>query len=121
MFEQTAVRLLANSWSAPMKSPFPGMDPYLEEHWRDVHHNLVTFIQGDLNERMPSDLRARVEERVFVESAQAIECSVYPDVRVIERSQLPSEPNPPLDPDDAAWAHALLVRMGHAQIIGPDS
>ena len=24
--------------SSPMKSPFPGMDPYLERHWRDVHH-----------------------------------------------------------------------------------
>jgi hypothetical protein len=21
-----------------MKSPFPGMAPYLEPHWRDVHH-----------------------------------------------------------------------------------
>ena len=29
-----------------MASPFPGMDPYLEQHWRDVHHNLITFIQG---------------------------------------------------------------------------
>ena len=23
--------------SRPMKSPFPGMDPYLEQHWEDVH------------------------------------------------------------------------------------
>lgn len=29
-----------------MKSPFPGMDPYLEQHWRDVRHNLITFAQG---------------------------------------------------------------------------
>lgn len=71
--------------STRVRSPFPGMDPYLEQHWRDVHHNLITFIQGELNERLPADLRARVEERVFVESVQGVERSVYPDVRVIER------------------------------------
>ncbi len=26
-----------------MLSPFPGMDPYFEHHWRDVHHRLVTY------------------------------------------------------------------------------
>jgi hypothetical protein len=50
-----------------MKSPFPGMDPYLEQHWGDVHHNLITFAQGMLNEHLPRDLRARVQERVLVE------------------------------------------------------
>jgi hypothetical protein len=24
-----------------MKSPFPGMDPYLEAHWLDVHPRLI--------------------------------------------------------------------------------
>ena len=50
-----------------MQSPFPGMDPYLEQHWGDVHHSLVTFAQGSLNEQLPADLRARVEERVLWE------------------------------------------------------
>ena len=27
-------------------SPFPGMDPYLEHHWRSVHHRLITYL-GD--------------------------------------------------------------------------
>jgi len=27
-----------------MKSPFPGMDPYLEQHWRSVHHRLLTYM-----------------------------------------------------------------------------
>ena len=43
-----------------MTSPFPGMDPYLEQHWRDVHHNLITFTQGALNEQLPTGLIARV-------------------------------------------------------------
>ena len=36
-----------------MKSPFPGMDPYLEQHWGDFHNNLISFAQGMLNERLP--------------------------------------------------------------------
>jgi hypothetical protein len=50
-----------------MNSPFPGMDPYLEQHWGDVHHNLITFAQGFLNERLPRDLRARTEERILIQ------------------------------------------------------
>ena len=33
-----------------MKSPFPGMDPYLEEHWGDVH----TTIAIDAREQLAS-------------------------------------------------------------------
>jgi hypothetical protein len=60
------------------------MDPYLERHWRDIHHNFITFAQGQLNEVLPGDLMARVEERVVVEAPDAGPRTVYPDVRVIE-------------------------------------
>jgi hypothetical protein len=69
-----------------MKSPFPGMDPYLEQHWGDVHHNLITFAQGLLNEHLPRDLRARVQERVLVELPSE-ERVYYPDVRVVEHER----------------------------------
>jgi len=26
-----------------MKSPFPGMDPYLERYWRDLHQSLIIY------------------------------------------------------------------------------
>src|SRR5580765_506143 len=29
-----------------MKSPFPGMDPYLEARWGDVHQSLITVTEG---------------------------------------------------------------------------
>jgi hypothetical protein len=29
------------------RSPFPGMDPYLELHWRDVHLALVVYYNAD--------------------------------------------------------------------------
>src|SRR5580765_6135358 len=68
-----------------MKSPFPGMDPYLEYHWGDVHHSLITFLEGALNDRLPDGLVARADERVFLESEEGAGRSTFPDVRVIER------------------------------------
>jgi len=61
------------------------MDPYLEQHWRDVHHRLVTYASDQLRPWLPKSLRARVEERVYVESDHSAERSLYPDIRVIER------------------------------------
>lgn len=70
-----------------MQSPFPGMDPYLEQHWGDVHHRLITYASDQLQARLPEDLRARVEERVFVEDYEGEARDIYPDVRVLERGQ----------------------------------
>ena len=67
-----------------MKSPFPGMDPYLEEHWGDVHHRFITYACDQLQELLPGDLRARVEERVFVEADIPVRRVFVPDVRVYE-------------------------------------
>ena len=39
-----------------MNSPFPGMDPYLEQHWGGVHLNLISYAEGLLNEHLPRDL-----------------------------------------------------------------
>jgi hypothetical protein len=69
-----------------MGSPFPGMDPYLEQYWRDVHHGLVTYSRDQLQPKLPGDLRARVEERVFVESEGPEYRAVYPDVHVVEHA-----------------------------------
>ena len=48
-----------------MPSPFPGMDPYLEAHWRDVHAGLVIYARDALQGVLPGSLRARVEERML--------------------------------------------------------
>ena len=67
-----------------MPSPFPGMDPYLEKHWGDVHASLVTYARNQLQKVLPKDLRARVEERVVISGLSRAPRSLYPDVRVIE-------------------------------------
>jgi Protein of unknown function (DUF4058) len=68
-----------------MPSPFPGMDPYLEAHWRDVHTALIIYTRDALQGRLPDSLRARVEERVLLETPEGVSnYGVYPDVRVVE-------------------------------------
>jgi hypothetical protein len=61
------------------------MDPYLERHWGDVHQRIVTYICDSLQSRLPGDLRARMQERVYIESPEVRRAEYYPDVRVIER------------------------------------
>jgi hypothetical protein len=52
-----------------MKSPFPGMDPYLEEHWGDVHTSMTTYARDQLAGQVPADLRVRVEEYTAADDA----------------------------------------------------
>ena len=54
-----------------MPSPFPGMDPYLEEPggWLDVHNTVIAYLRDDLNERIGGRYTARCDERVIVERA----------------------------------------------------
>ncbi len=68
-----------------MPSPFPGMDPYLEAHWRDVHARLIIYACDALQGALPKALRARVEESVLLETPQGIgDHPLFPDVRVVE-------------------------------------
>ncbi len=69
-----------------MPSPFPGMDPYLEnpELWPDVHHCLISEMQRTLNQALRPRYVARVELRVYVsnEDDPARDAWRVPDVRV---------------------------------------
>jgi len=71
-----------------MPSPFPGMDPYLEDPtvWPGVHANLIVAIQELLNKEVRPRYVARVEERVYMvpEDDPAEESWSVPDVKVEE-------------------------------------
>ena len=53
-----------------MPSPFPGMDPYLEDPglWPDVHHNLISEFQALLTAQLRPKYLVRVEERAYIAS-----------------------------------------------------
>jgi hypothetical protein len=74
------------------KSPFPGMDPWLERHWGDVHHRLITYCGDALQAQLPGDLVARLEERVFLETPWTKTRNIIPDVKIVETPQRPRTP-----------------------------
>jgi hypothetical protein len=83
-----------------MKSPFPGMDPFLEPHGLDVHASLAAGSRDSLNEQLPEDLVASVQERVIVEDEGGQGYRFGPDVRVFEPRTKPTgaAAGPPASP-----------------------
>ena len=68
-----------------MPSPFPGMDPYLEKHWGDVHTSLIIYARDQLQAALPGELRARAEERVTVDAPLEDPRTFIPDVHIHEQ------------------------------------
>lgn len=73
-----------------MPSPFPGMDPYLEEapYWRGLHNSLINYTQGELNKNLPTGYTAYTEERVYV--IYPLEFYI-PNVYVVSRQAAPQD------------------------------
>jgi len=60
------------------------MDPYLERYWPEVHLGLITYTRDRLQPALPSGLRVRMEERVFLETEEDKIREIIPDVSVVE-------------------------------------
>lgn len=90
-----------------MRSPFPGMDPYLEHpaRWRGVHAHIISTLGEMLNERLPKSYWADIEERVYVEREDAPPRAIYPDVAVATSRGLP----PPSSGAPATDAGCVVV------------
>jgi hypothetical protein len=147
-----------------MASPFPGMDPYLEntDFWEGFHNGFMHYVQEDLQPRLPENYVATLEMRIYFQpegETLAARTQRVPDLelvrtgpspvrpatpdrpeargtvreldlgRVFERTYITGafhrllnytgEPDPPLAPEDAAWAasdagRGIPMRMGSA-------
>ncbi len=55
-----------------METPFPGMDPYLEEPgmWPDVHHELIAIIRDQIQSQLASGYRAVITPYATFESIE---------------------------------------------------
>ena len=99
-----------------MTSPFPGMDPYLEQTWRDFHTRLLTHISEALNPALPPDLSARIESRVYVESSARPGREFDPDLHVY---RTPPAPGGTAVAEPRSGGIALAVRPALAYRLQP--
>ncbi|MGH7134659.1 MAG: DUF4058 family protein [Pirellulales bacterium] len=71
-----------------MNSPFPGMDPYLEQPgvWPDFHSEFIGCLRYQLRQRLPANYDARINERIalFDMEGELVQTFV-PDTFVIEK------------------------------------
>jgi len=47
-------------------NPFPGMNPWLEEHWPGVHTRLISYLADAIAVKLPDDLVSLPEEGVNI-------------------------------------------------------
>jgi hypothetical protein len=73
-----------------MKNPFPGMNPWLEEYWRDIHASLLVYARDQLNGELPADLTASVDERLSIDTWEEQPRTYVPDVAIAEAWDLPA-------------------------------
>jgi len=86
-----------------MSSPFPGMDPFLEDptEWPGVHGQLIIAIQNYLADLLSPHFVVRSETRVYISTfEESIRWSVVPDVYVVTRP----------DPASVATIAATTIR-----------
>jgi hypothetical protein len=83
-----------------MKSPFPGMDPYIEACglWEDFHDDLIAEIKRVLAREVPKGYVVRTRSRSYVVLAQAEEKSERPSVPDVSvTSTRGASPPPPAE------------------------
>ena len=64
------------------KNPFPGMNPFFEQRWRDAHTMLIAYMRDALQERLPGDLVAGAEEELVAIGAEAEPARLRTDISV---------------------------------------
>lgn len=72
-------------WGRQMKSPFPGMDPYLEDpaFWSDFHSRFLNYWCEAIADALPDEYEARLNESVnLVQMSPEVIKLIYPDIAV---------------------------------------
>ena len=68
------------------RSPFPGMDPWLERYWNDVHPRVIEEIADQITDALPDGLFVSVQRDVYgVDPESPRTRQLYePDIAVVE-------------------------------------
>ena len=113
-----------------MSSPFPGLDPWLEQYCGDVHTAFMVYARDLLNEQLPADLQARVEEELAINGDTADASNfgrtdvavVEPEGRLVASAEAAAGAvaTPvliPLDQEPQTWRRLEIVDSDAARVI----
>ncbi len=90
------------------RSPFPGMDPWLEPVWESVHTRLIVSLANQIGPGLPAGLFAEVEETVVVLEGGDDRGRPKPDVAVFRSPTAVGGAN--AGPGDPAGGGAAVAR-----------
>jgi hypothetical protein len=95
-----------------MASPFPGMDPYLEnpEFFPGLHDRLINELSADLQKSLPPAYYAEIRSRVWVEY---VERPFEPDVNVLRSP-------PRIESPDNGGETAVAVSADPVVVVAPE-
>jgi hypothetical protein len=70
-----------------MNSPFPGMNPYLENpvFWSEVHHRLIAIIADEIEPNIPPQYRVAIEQRTYLSDEEDSLLVGIPDVTIFSQ------------------------------------
>jgi hypothetical protein len=81
-----------------MRSPFPGMDPYLEDPdgWQDFHTQFLVELRRAISEKVSPNFFVRVEERIYLTESDFSHRQFFkPDVAVFKSPRAAREMTAP--------------------------
>jgi hypothetical protein len=104
-----------------MPSPFPGMDPYLEdpEIFPDFHDSLITYLRENLQANLPASYFATIGRRIWIEVSRR---SIGPDLEVrhaIRPSTRTNKPAGAVAVANLPIAHPVVVKVAHDEFREP--
>ena len=96
-----------------MKSPFPGMDPYLEDpaFWPDFHRTFINYLREALLATLPREYDARIDEQLrLVNYSDPAVRTIYPDVSIVRHPPLGQRlPRPQMPPHGVATLEPVTI------------
>jgi hypothetical protein len=104
-----------------MPSPFPGMDPYLEnpEIFADLHDSFITYLREAFQASLPAPYFAVLGRRVWIEFSRRL---IGPDIEV-RRGSTPSARRPGITGSVAIasplLAQPVTVKVAHDELREP--
>ena len=106
-----------------MPSPFPGMNPYLEnpELWSELHHRLITAIAIALQPQLSPKYRVAIEKRTYLSDGEDLLLVGIPDLSILSQRTLLTQSFTTTLPVEAESVTVILpvpeeIRQGYLEI-----